>query len=157
MSLQRLRHYLDTSGIVYDTIAHPRTMTSQETAASAHVPGHTLAKVVMINLDHTLHMAVLPADAMIDFDLLRQSTGATEVTLADEFEFAHAFPDCEVGAQPPFGNLYQMPVLVDSTLTLDPYIAFNEGCHTTLIRLRYCDYQRLVQPRVIQMTHCAIA
>ncbi len=156
MPLPRLRHFLDVAGVGYEPIAHPRTLTAQETAAAAHVPGHTLAKTVMVHLDGKLTMAVLTADAMIDFDLLRDSTGSTHVELADEVSFAHAFPDCEVGAQPPFGNLYQLPVLVDRELTRDRYIAFNEGCHTTLLRMLYADYERLVHPRIVTMTHSAI-
>ena len=92
---------------------------------------------------------MLPASYKVDLEGLQAATGAGHVELASEEEFKNLFPNCEVGAMPPFGNLYDMDVYVAETLTEDEEIAFNAGTHTELIRLRYDDFERLVQPRVL--------
>ena len=97
-------------------------------------------------------MAVLPATRKLDFDLLKHTVGAKDVELAGEQEFANAFPGCELGAMPPFGNLYDMDVFVAESLAEDEQIAFNAGSHTELLRLGYADYERLVRPNVAKLT-----
>lgn len=98
-------------------------------------------------------MAVLPATRKLDFDLLKHTVGAKDVELAGEQEFANAFPGCELGAMPPFGNLYDMDVFVAESLAEDEQIAFNAGSHTELLRLGYADYERLVKPKVASLTY----
>ena len=97
-------------------------------------------------------MAVLPASYQIDFDMLKEIFGTRKVNLANEPEFKYRFPDCEVGAMPPFGNLYDMEVFVAETLSEDKEIAFNAGSHTELIKLDYEDFQRLVEPRIFKFS-----
>ena len=75
--------------------------------------------------------------------------GTLTVELASEEEFKGRFPDCEVGAMPPFGNLYEMETFVDESLAEDPEIAFNAGTHTELIRMAFSDFRRLVKPRIL--------
>ena len=134
------------------TIRHSSAYASQKIAASAHVSGKKLAKTVMINIDGKMAMAVLPASYHIDFDNLKEIFGTRNVTLASEPEFKYRFPDCELGAMPPFGNLYDLAVYVAESLTEDKEIAFNAGSHTELIRLSYADYERLVKPRVFKFS-----
>ena len=157
MPVPKLRQYLDEQGIKYVMISHSPAFTAQEIAASAHIPGKELAKTVVVKLNGLMVMVVLPASRKIDFDRLKDATGAGHVELAGEREFAQTFGDCELGAMPPFGNLYDMPVYVDAELTADEEIAFNAGSHTQLLRLRYADFAKLVQPHVIELSRKAAA
>ena len=152
MPVARLKEFLDSRHIKYVTIHHSPAFTSKEIAASAHIPGKLLAKTVMVKMDGKMAMAVLPASASIDFTLLREMGGAKDVRLASEREFTDMFPECEPGAMPPFGNLYGMQVFVAGILTEDEEIAFNAGNHHELIRLAYKDFERLVQPVVIEFS-----
>jgi len=148
MPVTRLKQFLDEHGVRYVTVLHSAAFTAQEIAASAHIPGKELAKTVMVRLDGKLAMAVLPASTQIDLDLLRRVTGAREAELANEREFAKTFPGCELGAMPPFGNLYGIEVYAAESLAEDDEIAFNAGSHTELIRMRFADFERLAKPRI---------
>jgi Ala-tRNA(Pro) deacylase len=152
MPSTRLKQYLDEKGVKYVTIKHSRAYTAQEIAASMHVPGQELAKTVLVKLDDKMVMVVLPANLAVDLHLLKDCTGARKAELAKEEEFRELFPDCELGAMPPFGNLYNLPVYVDTSLARDREIVFNACSHTEAIRMGYADYERLVSPTVI---HCA--
>lgn len=152
MPVKKLIEFLDGNNVRYITIRHSSAFTSQEIAAKAHISGKELAKTVMIKIDGKMAMTVLPATFNIDFDSLKEIFGTRNVSLATEFEFKNRFPDCELGAMPPFGNLYAMEVYVAESLTLDKEIAFNAGSHTELIRLSYEDYERLVKPRIFKFT-----
>lgn len=149
MPVQKLKKFLDENNVKYVCIKHSPAYTAQEIAGSAHIPGKELAKTVMVNIDGKMAMAVLPASYHIDFQLLEEASGATRIGLADEDGFKDMFPDCEVGAMPPFGNLYNMDVYVAKTLAEDEEIFFNAGSHTELIRLAYKDFENLVKPRVL--------
>ena len=111
-----------------------------------------VAKTVMIKIDGKMAMVVLPASYVVDFDLLKKVTGSQDIVLASEGEFQNLFPDCEVGAMPPFGNLYQMPVFVAQSLAEDEEIAFNAGSHRELIKLLYKDFNKMVNPEVIKFS-----
>jgi len=152
MPLQRLRDYLDQHHVKYTVITHSRAFTAQEIAHAAHVPGQQLAKTVIVKLDGDMAMVVLPALWRVSFDLLSEVTNSDEVMLADEHEFASRFPGCDVGAMPPFGNLFDMDVYVDKSLADDDEIAFNAGSHVELIRMKYADFERLVQPAVVNLS-----
>lgn len=147
MVLQRLREYLDRENVKYVVITHSPAHTAQEIAAAAHIPGKEMAKTVMVKMDGEMVMVVLPASAKVELGRLLDATGADEVELAQEREFKHLFPGCELGAMPPFGNLFGLATFVAEELTEDEEIAFNAGTATDLIRMRYEDYARLVQPR----------
>jgi Ala-tRNA(Pro) deacylase len=146
MSDTRLTNFLDQEHVKYVSIGHSPAFTAQEIAANAHIPGKELAKTVIVKVDGDLAMVVLPASEHVRMESLRKTLGAREVELADEDEFKKAFPDCETGAMPPFGNLYGMNVFVSQALREDDEIAFSAGSHSELIRLPYADYERLVQP-----------
>jgi Ala-tRNA(Pro) deacylase len=147
MPMQKLKEFLDSHNIKYVTISHSLAYTAQEIAASAHIAGKELAKTVMVKTDDKMAMAVLPASYKVRFDLLKKAAGASKIELANEQEFRDMFPESEVGAMPPFGNLYGMEVFVDESLSQDEEIAFNAGSHTELIKLAYRDFQRLVNPK----------
>ncbi|ARA94118.1 MAG: deacylase [Bacteroidetes bacterium] len=151
MPVQKLKQFLDEHGVKYVVISHSRAFTAQEVAASAHIPGREFAKTVIVERDGEMAMAVLPASFQVDLDLIREATGARTVRLVSEAEFRDRFPGCEVGAMPPFGNLYGMDVFVAQRLTEDETIAFNAGSHTEVIRMGYADFARLVNPVVIPM------
>ena len=149
MPAEQLRNYLDKEGVKYVSIRHSKAYTAQEVAASAHISGREMAKTVVVRLGEQLAMCVLPANEKISVEALKKASGAPKVSLADEHEFAQMFPDCEIGAMPPFGNLYKMPVYVWKDLAEDEEIAFNAGSHTELFRVPYKDFARLVKPTVV--------
>jgi Ala-tRNA(Pro) deacylase len=149
MPCESLKDFLDSHGVKYVVISHSKAYTANEVAAMVHVSGKEMAKAVMVKVDGRMAMAVLPASFRISFDQLRDAIGARGVTLASEEEFKELFPDCEVGAMPPFGNLYHMEVFVADALAEDEQIAFNAGTHTEIIRMNYADFDRLTQPQVM--------
>jgi Ala-tRNA(Pro) deacylase len=153
MPLAKLKEYLEDHKVEYSLIPHPLTFTAQTTAQAAHVSGTELAKTVMVKVDGRMSMAVLPASLHVDFDQLTQSLGANDVLLAIEGDFKDIFSGCEVGAMPPFGNLYGLEVFVEESLSQDEEIAFNAGTHTELMRMRYADFAELVQPTVVRFAH----
>lgn len=150
MPLQKLKEYLDDHDIKYVSIRHSPAYTAQEVAASGHVPGRELAKTVIVRLDGDLAMVAVPASEKVDLDRLKQASGAAQAEIAAETEFQERFPGCELGAMPPFGNLFDMDVYVSETLTEDDEIAFSAGSHSELLRLAYRDFERLVEPTVLR-------
>jgi len=157
MPAQRLKDFLDKHRVKYVVITHSRAFTSQEIAMSALMPEKELAKTVMIKFDGRMVMAVLPSSYKVDIELLREATGAGKIELASENEFQDMFPECEIGAMPPFGNLYGMEVFVGESLKGNKTIAFNAGSHTELIKLAYRDFEKLVEPTVIKFAHKTFA
>ncbi len=145
--LKRLKEYLDQHSIKYQTITHSVAYTSQEIAAAAHISGQQMAKVVMVKADGEMIMTVLPASHVVDLRRLQEISGARNVVLASESEYAPLFEDCEPGAMPPFGNLFNLKVYVSTPLSDDEQIAFNAGSHRELVRLSYKDFDRLVKPQ----------
>jgi Ala-tRNA(Pro) deacylase len=153
MPVKRLKEFLNERGVKYVSIVHSSAYTAQEIAASAHVPGKELAKTVVVRIDDRTAMAVVPASLKVDFQLLCKVAEAKQAALCGELEFRDKFPGCEVGAMPPFGNLYDMEVFVSDELAEDEEIVFNAGSHTELIKLAYADFARLVEPRVDNITY----
>lgn len=151
MPNKALKEFLDSHHVKYLCIDHAPSYTAQEIAATAHISGKQLAKTVIVKAGGKFLMVVLPATEHVNFTELREITGAKEVDLATESDFKAKFPGCEVGAMPPFGNLYDMPVLVSNLLVGQTQIAFNAGTHSELMRMSYRDFERLVQPKIITM------
>lgn len=149
----RLHNLLDTRHAPYTTLTHDRTVTAEQTAAAAHIGNRHFAKTVMLKVDGALAMMVMPAAYRIDLTRLSRALGGSEVELALEDEFRDAFPDCELGAMPPFGHLYGMPVHVDSRLAGQAEIAFNAGSHTDVVRMPYEEFERLAQPQLLWLAH----
>jgi Ala-tRNA(Pro) deacylase len=149
MLARKVKDFLNEHGIRYVVIHHSPAYTAQEIAASAHIPGKELAKAVVVKLDGRMALAVLPASYRVDFTRLAAAAGVSRAELASEEEFKGLFPECELGAMPPFGNLYGMEVYAARRLAQDEEIAFNACSHRELIRMRYEDFARLVQPREV--------
>ncbi|HEU5100436.1 MAG TPA: BON domain-containing protein [Roseiflexaceae bacterium] len=149
---EKLKAYLHDHQVPFVIQHHRTAFTAQDVAASEHLPGQLVAKVVMAVADGDLIMLVLPADHRADLAKVRVAAGARELWLANEREFADRFPDCEVGAMPPFGNLYGLPVYVDRSLTFDQAIVFQAGTHSETMRVRYADFARLVKPIVVDIS-----
>jgi Ala-tRNA(Pro) deacylase len=152
MPTRKLREFLDAQGAAYVAISHAIAYTAKEIAALTHISNQELAKTVIVKIDGELAMAVLPASYEVDLSSLRAATGARSLSLAKESEFKDRFPECEIGAMPPFGNLYGMAVYVDESLTKDKDIAFNAGSHNELLQVSYADFERLVKPKVLKFS-----
>ena len=151
MSLVRLKEFLDNHNIKYVTISHSVAHTSQGIAALTHIPGKELAKTVIVKIDGALAMVVLAAPSKVDLSRLARGAGVNQAVLASEQEFKDRFPDCDTGAMPPFGNLYDLPVFADESLSQDKEIAFNAGSHRELIRMAWEDFERLVRPQIAKV------
>ena len=145
MPVQKLKAFLEENHVRFTSIQHSRAFTAQEIAALTHIPGKELAKTVMVMIAGKAAMAVIPASHRVDFKCLSDVVG-TSVELADEGDFVELFPNCDMGAMPPFGNLYDMSVYVSETLAEDEFIAFSAGSHAEVMRLEYADFERLVNP-----------
>ena len=151
MPARKLKEFLDSRGVKYVSIDHSPAYTAQEIAALAHINGADFAKTVMVKVDGRMAMVVLPAHRKIVLSDLRDLLLSEKVQLATEEEFKGRFPDCEPGAMPPFGNLYDLPVYLEKSLTSHPEIAFNAGTHREVIKLATEDYARLVNPIVMDL------
>jgi Ala-tRNA(Pro) deacylase len=150
--LKKLKEALDEARISYEVYNHPQAFTAQETAASQRLSGKEMAKVVILKVDGSFVMAVVPASQLVNFRRTKAGLGVEAVSLATEDEFASLFPECEIGAMPPFGNLFGLPVYVDPTLEQDEWIFFNAGNHCQTVRMKYRDFKDLVKPVVIPLT-----
>jgi Ala-tRNA(Pro) deacylase len=148
MHATRLIEFLDSRHVKYVRISHSMAFTAQEIAATAHVPGKEMVKTVIVRIDGQPAMAVLPASRRVDLERLREVARAGKVEIIGEQDFKSRFPDCEVGAMPPFGHLYDMDVYVDDALAQDEQIAFNAGLHTELVRMRFADFESLEHPKL---------
>jgi Ala-tRNA(Pro) deacylase len=144
---EKLRAFLGETRIRYTTAKHPVAYTAQEIAAAQHVPGRQLAKSVLVNTERGPVLAVLPAIHLIDLKKLKAVLGAKTLSIAKETDIKERFPDVEVGAMSPFGNLYGVPVAVDKMLGEAEEIVFNGGTHTETIKMRYRDFATLVKPK----------
>ena len=152
MPVKKLEEFLDSKQVKYITINHSPAYTAREVAASAFVPRREFAKDTIVKLDGAMAIAVVPASRHVDMGKLASEAGADKAVLASEDEFQSRFPGCELGAMPPFGNLYGMQTYVDAMLEEDDEIAFNAGTHTQVVRLSFEDYAKLAQP-----TMCSIS
>jgi Ala-tRNA(Pro) deacylase len=155
MPSRELTEFLDRENVRYEVLPHLRTYTAQGAAAALHVSGREFAKAVILKTSGgRLAMAVLPAARPVDLEAAGAALGGT-VELAREEEFASRFGDCEVGAEPPLGNIYGMPVYVDASLRVDPEIVFNAGTHAEAIRMRYADFERVVHPTALPLSRAS--
>ena len=151
MSIARtLKAFLDRELVHYDVLPHPEAFRAADIAQTLHTPEKEMAKVVIVKVEERFVMTVLPASWQIDLHRLREAFFTRQVRLATEDEFTGLFPDCEVGAMPPFGILYGLPVYVDQSLTEDEQIVFQSGTHSEAIRMRYMDFAALVSPVVAE-------
>jgi len=152
MPAKKLTEFLDREKVKYVRINHSEAYTAQEVAQSAHISGRDFAKTVIVTIEGQPAMVVLPANRKVVLSDLREMLEAEKLKLAEEEEFKTMFPDCEVGAMPPFGNLYGMEVYIAPTLAHEPEITFNAGSHTEVFKMAYADFERLVKPHVLSFT-----
>jgi Ala-tRNA(Pro) deacylase len=152
---RRLKEYLDSHGVKYEVHSHKVAYTAQETAAAQDVTGWRVAKSVIGYCDGKFLLLVLQAPNVVDFDLLKKQIGCKEARLANEQEMERLFPEIELGAEPPFGNLYNLPIYVDKGLAEVDEIIFNAGSHTETITMKFDDFRNLVNPEIIEIARMA--
>lgn len=153
MPAKRVKEYLDTNGIEYESVFHRVTYTSQETAEQTHIKGNELAKAVVFEADGKYVLVAAPASRRIDVEKVRSFLGTNKVELADEATFGQLFPGCELGAMPPLGHLFGMRMLADRKLKDDPEIAFNAGTHTEVLKIRFRDFEQLEEPKFADLVN----
>ena len=145
---ERITRYLNAQGIRFDRIEHPRAVSAQKLAQALHASGHQVAKTVVVRVDGRPWLAVLAASEVVEPILLGAALGARHVELADESSLAEMFPDCELGAEPPFGHLYGMPVIIDAPLDRQERLIVRAGSHEEALVVSTKDLFRLERPVV---------
>ncbi len=153
----KLQKFLDENHVGYTHTVHPTAYTAREVASVEHVPAQEVAKTVVFLSEHGYGMAILPADSVVDLEELRMDLGLQRLRLATEAELSELFPDCDLGAMPPFGSLYGMPVYVDNRLTTQDTITFNAGTHRDVIHMHFRDFEGLVKPAIMPFSRRAAA
>ncbi len=145
--------FLKKSGVKYEVTKHKPAFSAQEMAAVEHEPGKYVAKPVIVKADGKYVMCVLSACYKIDMRALKKQLGAKKVSLAEEKDMGKLFDDCDLGAEPPFGNLYDLPTIIDKALEKDDHITFQAGSHEKAIRMSMDDYRKLVNPQVLEFSY----
>jgi len=149
----KVTEFLEQKGVGYEVREHRPSFTSQELAAEEHEPGKYVAKPVIVKADGKFYMCVLAAPYKVDLEMLKGQLGAKQVSLASEKEMAKIFGDCALGAEPPFGNLYDLTTLMDKSLEQDDHIVFQAGTHEQAVRMSMADYRKLVKPRILSFSY----
>ena len=149
--MMKISEYLKERGVYFSMHEHPPAYTAQEVAAEEHISGNLLAKAVVVNTGDRYVMCVVPASFKVDMEKVARILGVKSIRLADETELAKLFPDAEVGAEPPFGNLYDLTTLVDENLAADDELMFQAGSHRHSILMKYADYASIAEPEVADL------
>ena len=144
-----IRKYMHTHNIPYKTISHPRAYTASQCAQAAHIKGNHFAKSVVVKLDGKFALVAIPANTRLNLDLLKKETRAKRAEIAKEFEFQNKFTDCEVGAIPLLGELYNMEVYLADSLAHQEWFVFNAGNHDQLLKIKGNDFLKLVHPKTL--------
>jgi Ala-tRNA(Pro) deacylase len=152
----RITEFLEKSGVKYEVTKHAVAFSAQTMAAVMHESGKYVAKPVLVKADDKYFLCVLPASFKIDFQTLKRQLGAKSVELATEEDIGRLFPDCELGAEPPFGNLYDVPTIMDKSLEKDDHIMFQAGSHEKAIRMSMADFRKLVNPCMMDFSYRAV-
>ena len=152
-TLQRCLDFLDNAHVCYAHTKHSLAFTAMEVAFAEHLSPHKLAKIVVYGGTQGYGLAVLPADYLINLETLGSFMNDPGIRLATERELGELFPECELGAMPPFGNLFHVPVLVDNSVAEQEFIAFNAGTHRDVIHMHFGDFRRLVDPAIGQFAY----
>ena len=150
--IKKLKKLFDDAKVSYEVYNHPLAYTAQEIAQRQHFSGDQMAKVVILKADDKLVMAVVTGSQKVHLPTVRGSLDVYEARLATEDEFIAKFPDCEIGAMPPFGTLFGLPVYVDPAVANEEQIYFNAGNHVQTVRIRYKDFEKLANPEVVRLT-----
>jgi len=154
---EKLRDFLEAHQAEFTLTVHPNAFTAREVAAAEHLPPREVAKTIVVTSDERFYMLIVPANKLIDFHEVRIALGLSHARMATEHELARLFPDCELGAMPPFGALYGVPVYLDAVLTGQEYIAFNAGTHREVIHMRTAEFRRLARPVVAAIIQTEMA
>ena len=155
--LEKLRVFLEENHAEYTHTVHSIAYTAREVASAEHLPAREVAKTVVVHGDDGYHMLVLPANKLVDFQELRIALGLSHARMVPETELSRLFPECELGAMPPVGNLYGMPVYLDSALAAEDVITFNAGTHRDVVHMSTAEFRRLVRPTVVLLAREAVA
>jgi Ala-tRNA(Pro) deacylase len=153
---ERLRSFLDSNRAQYTVTAHLKAFTAREVAAAEHLPPREVAKTVVIFGDGAYYMIVLPASKLVDLHDARPILGFSQLRLATEDELGKLFPDCELGAMPPIGALYHLPVYLDNSLMSQETIAFNAGTHSDVVHMPVAEFRRLTSPTIVSLVREAV-
>ncbi len=148
---ERLRTFLESRQGEFTVSTHSKAYTAREVAAAEHLPAREVAKTVVVFGDGQYHLVVVPASKLVDFHEVRAALGLTQARLATESELGKLFPDCELGAMPPLGPIYGLPVYLDSSLAGQDMIAFNAGTHRDVIHMRTAEFRRLASPDIVSL------
>lgn len=143
-----VQSYLDEMGVAYRLSHHPTAYTAQDLASAEHVPGQQVVKPVIVKADGRFVMCALPASHRIDLQALRSQLDADDVKLADENKLSELFPDCELGAEPPIGRLFDMQTIMDESLTAGARVTFQAGTHRDAVTMSLAEYRRVAQPEM---------
>lgn len=154
--LERLKSYFSEHGVDYEQQQHREVYTIQEVAAEIGVKGRYVAKVFIASADGNPVMLVLAAPDHVDYERVREYLGAELVERAKEDNLRQWFPDCELGAMPPFGNLYKVPVYLDRVLAEQPHVTFQAGTHRDTLRIMTKDYIQLVSPKITRLAYAPV-
>jgi len=154
--IMKVIEFLDTSSAKYEVMHHRPTFTAQQMAAEDQIPGMQVAKPVVVKADGKHYMCVVPACCKVDLDALKSQLGVERLELAEENEMAKLFPDCALGAEPPFGGMYGLTTIMAKALQDDEYIVFQGGTHETAIKMDMDEYKRLASPRVLSFSYHAM-
>jgi Ala-tRNA(Pro) deacylase len=149
----QVTEFLDKSGVNYEVSEHKPAFTAQRMAAVEHEPGKNVAKPVIVKADGKYVMCVLSASCKVDLRALKSQLGAKKVEMAEEKDMGKIFGDCELGAEPPFGNLYDLPTIMDKALEKDEHIMFQASSHEKAIQMSMADYQKLVKPKILEFSY----
>ncbi|MBI4042053.1 MAG: YbaK/EbsC family protein [Deltaproteobacteria bacterium] len=155
--VQKLADYLESKKIKYQEVPHREAYTAQEVAQSVHARGQEVVKVVVVKGKKKFYMLALPASYKVDLDAFSEIVDEKELRLATEGEIQSLFPECEVGAMPPFGNLWKIDVYADKSLAADKEIWIQPGSHTSLIKISFADFKKLVKPKVEEFARKQVA
>jgi Ala-tRNA(Pro) deacylase len=155
--LEKLRVFFDENRAAYTHTVHSIAYTAREVALAEHLPAREVAKVVVVHGDSGYHMLILPANKLVDFQEVRVALGLSHARMVPETELNHLFPDCELGAMPPLGNLYGMAVYLDSAMAAEDVITFNAGTHRDVVHMRTAEFRRLARPTIVSLAREAAA
>jgi Ala-tRNA(Pro) deacylase len=155
--LERILKFLNANQVEYLHTIHEPVFTARELASVEHLPLRDVAKVVVFWSERGCALAVIPADMLLDLDQVRSTLCLSDVSLATETDLGRLFPDSELGAMAPLGNLCGLPVFVDEKLAAENVIAFNAGTHRDIVQMHFRDFERLVKPRIVRFGRRAMA
>jgi Ala-tRNA(Pro) deacylase len=155
--LEKLSAFLRAHQAAYTHSIHPAAFTAREVASAEHLPAREVAKTVVVDTGGSYAMLVIPANKLIDFQEVRQEPGFTHLRMVTEYELGKLFPDCELGAMPPIGALYGLPVYLDASLAEERLIAFNAGTHRDVIHMLTAEYRRLAEPKILALARVEAA